>query len=520
MSVLPETWAETTIGKIFDVVGGGTPSTKETEYWGGATPWVTSADMAGIRDLSWSRTVTPKGIENSTTNLVPKGSLLVATRVGLGKISVAPQDICFSQDVQGLVIADSLLDQSYALHYLSQKLQELKFEGQGTTISGLTKKKLKDAVFPLAPLGEQKRIVAKIEELFSELDKGIEALKTAQAQLKVYRQALLKHAFEGKLTADWREANKDKLESADKLLARIKTEREAHYQQQLDDWKQAVKDWETNGKEGKKPTKPKKVKMLPDLDEEVLSNLPNPPVQWAYVKWEDILDYDEGAFRRGPFGSTLKKAFFVKEGYKVYEQYCPINDDCSFERYYITPEKYAELKAFWVKSGDFLISCSGVTLGRITQVPSGYKEGVINQAILRIRLNQSYYCSDFFKDLFRSSEFQKKFFDKSTGSAIPNVKGVKELKVIPVPLCSLDEQLEITARLNAKLSVLDRMEADIETQLKKSEALRQSILKKAFSGQLVPQDPTDEPAAKLLERIKAEKAKAAALKKPKRKKAS
>ena len=90
---------------------------------------------------------------------------------------------------------------------------------------------------PVPPLNEQHRIVAKIEELFSELDKGIESLKAARAKLNVYRQSVLKHAFEGKLTAQWREENKDKLETPEQLLAHIKQEREARYEQQLQEWK-------------------------------------------------------------------------------------------------------------------------------------------------------------------------------------------------------------------------------------------------------------------------------------------
>ena len=112
-------------------------------------------------------------------------------------------------------------------------------------------------VFPHST--EQRRIVAKIEELFSELDKGIESLKTARAKLNIYRQAVLKHAFEGKLTAQWREENKDKLETPEQLLVRIKQEREACYEQQLKEWKAAVEEWEEEGRLGKKPSKPKKL---------------------------------------------------------------------------------------------------------------------------------------------------------------------------------------------------------------------------------------------------------------------
>lgn len=113
-----------------------------------------------------------------------------------------------------------------------------------------------EKIVSLPPAQEQARIVAKIEELFSELDTGIESLMTARDQLKVYRQAVLKHAFEGKLTAQWREENKDKLKTSDQLLARIKQEREKWYEQQFEELTFALKEWKAQGKAGKKPFQP------------------------------------------------------------------------------------------------------------------------------------------------------------------------------------------------------------------------------------------------------------------------
>ncbi len=213
---------------------------------------------------------------------------------------------------------------------------------------------------------------------------------------------------------------------------------------------------------------------------------------WA--TWEDILSNDEGAFKRGPFGSSLKKSMFVKSGYKVYEQYCPINDDCSFTRYFIDEMKYQEMKAFAVRAGDFLISCSGVSLGRITQIPNDFQEGIINQALLRVRINRNIYNDSFFIQLFRSPYFQNRIFANSTGSAIPNVKGVKDLKSIPVPLLPIDEQNVILKELDRLFSIIDESEQIIYAELKRSQSLRQSILKRAFEGKLVPQDPNDLPA--------------------------
>ena len=111
----------------------------------------------------------------------------------------------------------------------------------GVSYPAVKDEQVRDQPLWLPPTEEQRRIVAKIEELFSELDKGVESLKTARAHLKVYRQAVLKHAFEGKLTAQWREENKDKLEKPEQLLARIKQERETRDERQLKEWRTAIK---------------------------------------------------------------------------------------------------------------------------------------------------------------------------------------------------------------------------------------------------------------------------------------
>jgi type I restriction enzyme S subunit len=359
------------------------------------------------------------------------GATLLTVRAPVGPTNLAKVDCCIGRGLAGLhPISD--IESKFILFLMRSIEHEISSKGTGSTFTAINKTFLEELIFALPPLNEQKRIVAKIEELFSELDKGIESLKTAHAQLKIYRQAVLKHAFEGKLTADWREQNKDKLESADQLLARIEKSREADYKRKLENWKKGLAD------------KPKKIHTTSAFSAQELDELSELPKSWQWFRWEDILDFDAGAFKRGPFGSALKKEFFVKHSkYKVYEQYCPINDDCSFERYYITEEKFKELEGFAVKAHDFLISCSGVTLGRITQIPEDFKEGIINQALLRVRLNKDAYNFAFFKQLFRSRYFQKRIFENSTGSAIPNVKGVSELKAIAVPLCSLEEQKQI-----------------------------------------------------------------------------
>lgn len=343
---------------------------------------------------------------------------------------------------------------------------------------------------PLPPFNEQRRIVAKIEELFSELDKGIESLKTARAQLKVYRQALLKHAFEGKLTAKWREENKDKLETAGQLMKRIKAEREQRYKDQL-------AEWEKNGSQGRKPAKPKE---LPPLSADELAGLPELPEGWGWVRIGQL----NIELKRGPFGSSITKSMFVPTGYKVYEQGNAIYRDVFRGKYFINKEKYKELAGFSVKDGDFIVSCAG-TVGRIYELPVNAPDGVINQALMRIRLNEAILDKPFFAMLFESGHFQRRILTDAKGTAMVNLAGIKELNLVPVAICGVDEQVKVSELIDASLSRVDQLEQTIGDNLQQAEALRQSILKKAFSGQLVPQDPHDEPASVLLERIKAEK---------------
>src|SRR5690606_26088940 len=131
-----------------------------------------------------------------------------------------------------------------------------------TTVALVNKTSFNSVKFKISPIPIQKAIVKKIEELFSSLDSGISDLKKAQEQLKIYRQAVLKKAFEGELTKEWREKQiknyelgitNEKLPSADELLEQIKKERQKHYEQQLTDWKEAVKTWKSNGANDKKP---------------------------------------------------------------------------------------------------------------------------------------------------------------------------------------------------------------------------------------------------------------------------
>lgn len=342
---------------------------------------------------------------------------------------------------------------------------------------------------PLPPTNEQHRIVAKIEELFSELDKGIENLKTARAQLKVYRQALLKHAFEGKLTAQWRAENHDKLEPADALLKRIQQERAQRYQQQL-------ADWEAAGKQGSKPKAPKPP---PPLTAEELAELPELPEGWKFESLLNLImevaDVDHKmpkAQRDGiPYIST--KDFFDQEAVN-YEMAKRISTD-DFENLCkkIKPEYL-----------DLLLSRYG-TVGEVRKVSiEGDFQASYSIAIIKTLKNRPELI-DYLKWGIRSEVIQKQIRKYVRATAQPDL-GLVHIRQLAIPVPACEEQKQIVDVLEARLSEVDQLELTITTALQQAGALRQSILKKAFAGLLVPQDPHDEPASKLLARIKVERA--------------
>ena len=190
---------------------------------------------------------------------------------------------------------NAMVVQPYNKSLLSLEYLRFVFSNKGRVqkaISGsaqpqITRTTLSPIKIPLSPLPEQRAIVAKIEALFSDLDKGIADLKKAQDQLTIYRQAVLKKAFEGELTKEWREQQTD-LPIANELLDQIKEERQKHYEQQIENWKQAVKAWEENGKEGKKPGKPKSLKQF-EISEDVKNDLPDSYNVYSWISLGNLL---------------------------------------------------------------------------------------------------------------------------------------------------------------------------------------------------------------------------------------
>ncbi len=375
------------------------------------------------------------------------------------------------------VIRPHVVSAKYVYHFVltNQFINDVNSLAKGTSYPAVTNQVIFDREIPIPPLNEQHRIVAKIEELFSELDNGVENLKLAQNQLKVYRQALLKHAFEGKLTKEWRKENNP--EPAEKLLERIKEERQARYEHELKEWKVGVKKWEKEGKKVKKPRKP----ILSNL--KIIDNDVSLPSAWFWADFENtVLNLDGD---RIPLSSAVRSTRKGNIPYYGATGIVDHIDDYLFDgKYLLIGEDGANLLS---KSRDLAFIAEGKfwvnNHAHLVQTLSG--------------LDLNYLCYYF------NSLILKEYV---SGTAQPKLTQTN-LNKIPIPYCSDMEQRLIVDEIESQLSIVEKLEETINSSLKKSDSQRQSILKKAFEGKLVDQDPNDEPASELLNRIQEEKKK-------------
>lgn len=444
-----------------------------------------------------------KFLEENLNYVLKKGDILIGMSGSIGKLCYYDHDFESLQNQRTgkiEIFAEDYLHSKFLGLYLSNIEQELVQRAKGMGVQNISGKDIEALPFPLPPLNEQIRIVTKIEELFSELDSGIASLKTAQEKLKVYRQAVLKHAFEGKLTAQWREENKDKLETPEQLLTRIQQERENRYQEQLADWETAVEKWEADGKEGKKPSKPSKPKasmpvVRPDFEI---------PTEWALSKLSGIayesvlgkmLDNQKNVGKERPYLGNIN----VRWGKIDLNQLKLMKiEDSEISRYSLI--------------SDDLIICEGGEPGRCAIWKGDDNVIFVQKALHRVRFTESYSSKFTFYYLTYAVPLER-VIQHFTGTTIKHLTG-EGLSKVQLPICSLSEQNEIISIIESKLSEIDTLYTELDTQIAKAEILRQSILKKAFSGHLVPQDQSDEPASELLARIQAEKTAALAQTKP------
>lgn len=497
---LPEGWSKATVGEVATLFRGVTYSKDQASNTPqiGMKPILRGNNING--ELNFDDLVYVPEALIAPEQLISAGDIIFAMSSGskhlVGKSAKAR--ISFDGGFGafcGLLRATEAINKDF-LHYVFQGSdfrRAISEVSKGSNINNLKREHILDFEFSCPPLAEQHRIVAKVEELFSELDQGVASLKAAREQLKVYRQSLLKNAFEGKLTAAWRAAHADLLETATALQQRIARERQARYQQQL-------ADWQTAGQPGPKPKPPKP---LPPLTPEELAELPELPAGWEWVKLEALI-------------SGVDQGWSPKcEGRRVDENEWAVIKTTAIQHgrfdeleNKVLPPGLEPRTQHELKPGDILVTRAGprVRVGVCCLVRSVKPKLMNCDKAYRIRALPSLSSPEFLEAVLNSPRVLDVLERIKSGI---NDSGVNlnqgAFLELAIPFCGLSEQQAVVQELESKLSEADQLDQTLATALQQSDALRQSILKKAFHGQLVKQDKNDEPATALLERIRAAK---------------
>lgn len=420
---IPNSWKWVRLKDIGDIVTGTTPSKSHPEYYGTDYPFFKPGDLDQGMEIGNSVDgLSKEGILQ--TRFIRKNSVLV-TCIGatIGKSSIILKDGACNQQINAIM---PFLINAHFLYYvmISSDIQTIiRMNASATTLPILNKQKFSLIPFPLPPLSEQTRIVTKLETMLTEIDgieqsqKEIDGLKTA-----IWRRCL-SEAISGRLTTQQPSDG-----SADDLLEQIKAaHREAFATTQ-------------------KKYKPLTFSPIPD------SEIPfEIPENWRWVRLGEI-----GEYRKGPFGSSLTKSMFVPKSettIKVYEQKNAIQKDFTLGSYYITNEKYESMQSFIVRPNDIIVSCAG-TIGECYQLPHNAPLGIINQALMRVRLYMNELVP--FWMLYFDYYLKKIASEQGSGTAIKNIPPFEILKAYPFPLPPLSEQLRIVSKLEKLRSALDK----------------------------------------------------------------
>jgi type I restriction enzyme S subunit len=360
-----------------------------------------------------------------------------------------------------------------------------------------------DFVVVLPPPKEQQRIVEKLEELLSDLDAGVSALERARANLKRYRAAVLKAAVEGRLTEKWRAAHPD-VEPAEKLLERILAERrrkweEAQLRKFAEKKQVPPKGWKDKYSEPVKPD---------------VAALPKLPEGWCWATVDQLLHAIEAGKsykcqERPPGPGEIG---VVKVSAVTWGEF----DDRESKTPY-SGERIDE--DLLIREGDFLFSRANTVdlVGACVIARRIERQVMLSDKILRFRISEIE--NSWLLYVLRSRWGRGEIEAASSGNqeSMRNVAQEK-LRTIRIPLPPPDEQREIVRLAEAWLSSSEHSEREFETARTRAQRLRQSILKRAFEGKLVPQDPEDEPASDLVKRIRDERKSAGETPSPKRRK--
>ncbi|WP_295372288.1 restriction endonuclease subunit S [uncultured Pseudacidovorax sp.] len=363
-----------------------------------------------------------------------------------------------------------------------------------TNISNVSGAKLKQLPLKVAPTAEQARIVEKLEELLSDLDAGVAELKAAQAKLQQYRQSLLKAAVEGALTQAWRESNPAPEETGADLLARILRERRARWEA-----RQLAK-FEA---QGNTPPKGWQRKYSEPVAPAVgVSSL---PITWTWATLDQLTEFITSGSRGWADYYSDSGATFIRSQ-DINRDQLDLTD-CA----HVQAPRGSEGQRTRVELDDLLLTITGANVGKAARVHIDLEEAYVSQHVALLRPVQRWTSQYLHLFLTATGGARGQLNKAAYGAGKPGLN-LDQVGGVLVPLPPSAEAAALVASVTGAFAAVAIQEAAISASLRQSTAQRQNLLRAAFAGQLVPQDPADEPAAELLARIRAERAQQAPVK--------
>ncbi|BEA12460.1 type I restriction-modification system specificity subunit [Escherichia coli] len=453
---MPEGWEQIEIGDIADVISGGTPKSGVAENFapsGEGVAWLTPADLSGYKEKYIShgaRDLTTLGYSSCSAKLMPKGTILFSSRAPIGYVAIAANEIATNQGFKSFAFPSDIFP-DYAYYFLRNIRHIAEEMGTGTTFKEISGSSAKTLPFVLVPFAEQKIIAEKLDTLLAQVDSTKARLEQIPQILKRFRQAVLNAAVTGTITQDMQS------------------------------------------------TPSRRVKYLG-------LNIPN---EWRICQISDISDVKGG--KRLPKGETLTsentghpyiRAGQLKNGTVQSE-----------DQLYLQPSTQKLISRYIVSAGDIYITIVGACIGDAGIIPEHYHNANLTENAAKICNIHSNTLNKYLSIWLRSSHLQD-IIHSEIKSGAQGKLALARIKTLPLILPPLPEQHEIVRRVEQLFTYADTIEKQVNNALARVNKLTQSILAKAFRGELTAQWRAENPdlisgensAAALLEKIKAERA--------------
>ena len=433
---VPENWCWVILGGITDVIGGGTPSSKVSEYYeNGDIPWISPADLSNYSDMyisNGAKNITALGLEKSSARLLPPNTVCLSSRAPIGYVVIAANLISTNQGFKSFLPSPAYIPE-YLYWYLKGNKEMLESKASGTTFLELSGSKASKIEFPLSPLAEQQRIVDRVESLFAKLEAAREKAQSVVDGYEDRRAAILHKAFTGELTEQWREEKG----------------------QSIDNWQTVTVGEISDVKGGKRVPKGMK---LTDV------NTGHP-----YIK-----------------AGNLKQGTVIDNGIA-----------------YVPDDVLPFIKKYTVEAGDVYITNVGACIGDCGVIPPQFHGANLTENAVKItNLN----CISEYLARYLSSNKTQHFIKSLIASATLGKLSISNIKKIPILLPSEAEQVEIIEVLDDLLKKEQQAKAAAEQILSQIDTMKQSILARAFRGELGTNDPAEESAVELLKEVLKEEA--------------